>query len=192
MRQSTQALVGSSMLAAFGLWMFVRNRDSGESGDAIDAGKSAVTSALEDTSIAIRSVVSEWPYPRGSEYSALFEAANTRYNMPHGLLAAQAWQESRFREDIISGRVVSAAGAKGIMQIVPKWHPGVDPLNVPASITYAAAYDAALKKQFGTWELALAAYNWGPGNLSKHVSNREVWPPETLAYVTQISGRISA
>ena len=35
----------------------------------------------------------------------------------------------------------SPAGAEGIAQIVPHWHPGIDPWDPFASLTYAAALD---------------------------------------------------
>jgi soluble lytic murein transglycosylase-like protein len=127
-----------------------------------------------------------WPYPRGIEFKHVFEAAEFEYNIPFGLLARQAWQESRFREDIITGKKVSSANAQGIMQIVPRWHPDVNPLDPIASIKYAAKYDAQLYKIFGTWELALAAYNWGPNNVMKHRNMRAVWPDETTKYASEI------
>lgn len=128
----------------------------------------------------------DWPYPRGREYKLIFDVACEDFRLPPGLLARVAWQESRFREDIISGRKVSKAGATGIMQIVPRWHPNVDPLDVPAAIRYAAKYLAHLRDVFGTWELALAAYNWGPANLFKYRGQREKWPLETSNYSREI------
>jgi soluble lytic murein transglycosylase-like protein len=126
-----------------------------------------------------------WPYPRGIEYKHVFEAAEYEYNIPFGLLARVGWQESRFRQDIITGVKVSSANAQGIMQIVPKWHPDVNPLDAVSSIRYAAKYLAQLRKIFGTWELALAAYNWGPANLMKHTA-RAMWPDETAKYASEI------
>jgi len=127
-----------------------------------------------------------WPYPRGIEYKHVFQAAEFQYNIPYGLLARQAWQESRFREDIITGKKMSAANAQGIMQIVPRWHPDVNPLDPVASIMYAAKYDTELYRAFGTWELALAAYNWGPSNVANAKHKRSVWPIETIKYASEI------
>lgn len=127
---------------------------------------------------------------KGAKYLPILYAAEDRYGIPRDLLARQAYQESRFREDIISGRTVSSAGAVGIMQIVPKWHPGVDPLNVPEAVDYAAKFLAGLKRQFGSWSLALAAYNAGPGNVTKYGGI----PPftETRNYVSQILADVNA
>jgi soluble lytic murein transglycosylase-like protein len=109
------------------------------------------------------------------------------WSIPRDLLARVAYQESHFRDDIINGTTSSAAGAQGIMQIVPKWHPDVNPLDPYAAITYAGRYLRSLYDQFGSWKLALAAYNWGPGNLAKYVNQPGKWPAETLNYVTEIT-----
>jgi soluble lytic murein transglycosylase-like protein len=130
------------------------------------------------------SLVSGWR-ERGTKYLPILYAAEDKYGIPRDLLARLAYQESRFREDIISGATVSPAGALGIMQIVPRFHPNADPLNVPAAIDYAARFLSQLHKQFGTWKLALAAYNAGPGNVTKYGNTV---PPftETQNYVSQI------
>tara|TARA_R110001583_G_scaffold4770_1_gene27079 strand:- start:1567 stop:2055 length:489 start_codon:yes stop_codon:yes gene_type:complete len=116
--------------------------------------------------------------------------------MPRYLLARLLYQESRYRWDIISGETKSSAGAVGIAQIVPKWHPNVNPLNVSESIHYAAKYLTKLKNQFGDWETALAAYNWGMGNVNNAMkSNGYKWlasaPTETQNYVSEIWGDVA-
>lgn len=128
---------------------------------------------------------SEWKNTKNAEkYLALLRAAEIKYGIPQDLLARLAYQESRFRDDIVSGGTVSSAGAQGLMQLVPKWHPSVNPLNVPAAIDYAARYLLQLHRQFGSWQTALAAYNAGPGNVQKYGGV----PPfaETQNYVSQI------
>jgi soluble lytic murein transglycosylase-like protein len=138
-------------------------------------------------------VLADWKR-RGEKYLPLLNAAERRYGIPRDLLARQAYQESRFREDIISGVTRSPAGAIGIMQIIPRWHPSIDPgdaaaderaaLDPARAIDYAAKYLSSLQRQFGSWSLALAAYNAGPGNVQKHNGI----PPfkETRDYVAQI------
>ncbi len=127
---------------------------------------------------------------RGEAYLPLLNAAEDKYGIPRDLLARQAYQESHFRDDIITGATVSPAGALGIMQIVPKWHPGVDPLDVQAAIDYAGSLLRGWFNQFGSWSLALAAYNAGPGNVAKYGGI----PPfeETQKYVADITADIPA
>lgn len=156
---------------------------------------------LESIAVGARKVastISSWFHPSGEQYRPLFDAAEAKYGIPHGLLFRQAFQESRFRTDIITGVVRSAAGAVGIMQIIPRWHPSLDPgdaaaderaaLDPARAIPYAAKYLSQLRKQFGSWPLALAAYNWGPGNVSKNPPDK--WPTETRNYVADITADI--
>lgn len=123
----------------------------------------------------------------------IFRKAEKEHNIPEGLLERVAKQESNFREDIILGKTKSRAGATGIMQIIPKFHPEVNPYNTIDSIFYAGKFLHQLKNQFGTWDLALAAYNWGPGNLQRNLNDHLFewqakldWPKETKNYVKQI------
>lgn len=133
-------------------------------------------------------VLADWKR-NGAAYLPALHAAEVRYKIPTDLLARLAYQESHFRDDIIHGPTVSAAGAQGIMQLVPKWHPGVDPWNVAAAIDYAAQYLRSLYERFGSWPLALAAYNAGPGNVQKYGGIPPF--PETQAYVTQITNDVA-
>jgi soluble lytic murein transglycosylase-like protein len=48
--------------------------------------------------------------------------------------------ESSWRDDIIYGRTKSEVGARGIAQIMPKYHPGVNYDDPVASINYAAKH----------------------------------------------------
>jgi len=127
-----------------------------------------------------------WETPdNGKKYDVYFRQAELINNLPPGLLSRIAYQESRFREDIITGATKSSAGAVGLMQIVPKWHPDVNPLDPIASINYAGEYMARLYNRFGDWKTALAAYNWGQGNVARKGINR--LPQETANYVRDIS-----
>ncbi len=192
-RQTAVLLLGLGGAAALAVWYF-RNRESGESGDVLEEIALTAQKVTEDVVVAAKEVAGAggWPYPRGQEYAGLFRAAESKYGIPQDMLVKQAWQESRFRQDIITGVTRSSAGAVGIMQIIPRWHPEVGEagaLNPAVAIPYAAKYVAALRKQFGTWELAFAAYNWGPGNVQKKLSGQaSSWPSETFAYVKNITG----
>lgn len=124
-----------------------------------------------------------------NKYAPIIAGAEQQNGIPAGLLHRLIYQESRFRSDIIDGRTVSSAGAVGIAQIVPKWHPGVDARDPIQSIQYAAQYLATLRDRLGNWRLALAGYNWGPTNVSNDKSGM-TWPKETRDYVAQISNDV--
>ncbi len=126
-----------------------------------------------------------WKIPEGGLlYEYDFNESSAINNLPDNLLARIAKEECNFIPSIIDGSIVSSANAIGIMQIVPKWHPDVNPYNPTESIHYSGKYIRYLFNQFGSWELAIAAYNWGMGNLRKKgFENR---PTETKNYVINI------
>lgn len=118
---------------------------------------------------------------RGAEYKPHFEKWEKIFSMPQGLLSRVAYQESRF--DPAAHNVGS--NAQGMMQIVPRWHPEAKPYDPIHSIEYAARYLVRLHGRFGSWHKALAAYNWGQGNLSKY--GMDNLPKETRNYVAEIT-----
>ena len=108
--------------------------------------------------------------------------------IPRGLLKKVLFQESRFREDIISGAKRSPKKATGIAQFMPDTAKelGIDPTDPKQAIPAAGKYLSSLKKQTGSWEGAVAAYNWGIGNLTRQGIERA--PEETRNYLQAIVG----
>jgi soluble lytic murein transglycosylase-like protein len=129
-----------------------------------------------------------WRIPeRGQKYAELFQRSEYNYGIPRFLLAKQAEQESNYDPN-----AESHAGAQGIMQIVPRWHPGVNPFNVNEAIPYAAKFMRDLYDRFGSWQKALAAYNAGPTALQRRIDTHgDNWlvhmPRETRDYVARIT-----
>lgn len=130
------------------------------------------------------------PPARAAPYLAAIRESEARYSLPHNLLARVIYQESRFLPEIIDGRVRSSAGAIGIAQFMPATARdlGVDPLDAFASIDAAARYLAQLHRAAGSWQGALAAYNWGIGNLQRR--GIDAAPEETRRYVAEIGGDV--
>jgi soluble lytic murein transglycosylase-like protein len=161
--------------------------------DTAAAAPSGIATAFEDAGVSVQETIgSSWPFPRGQEYQPLFDAATAKYGLPPMLLANQGWKESRFRPDIIDGTVTSKRGATGIMQLIPRYYPGVDPLDPAQAIDAAAKSDAEYYRRFGSWDLALAAYNWGPTNLARNLNMpRDTWPRETQDYYNVILSRVT-
>jgi hypothetical protein len=123
----------------------------------------------------------------GVPYANLFSQAASRYGVDASLLAAVASQESSF-----NSQAVSPAGAQGLMQFMPATAKGlgVNALDPTSAINGAAKYLSSLTKQFGTTELALAAYNAGPGTVSRYGGI----PPysETQNYVRAVMTKAEA
>ena len=90
-----------------------------------------------------------------------------------GILAV----ESSWRDDIIYGRTQSKAGARGIAQIMPEYHPGVNYDDPVASINYAAKHlKGLIAATGGDVNRAIQAYNGGLGGIGKSEENREYLP----------------
>lgn len=105
-----------------------------------------------------------------------------RTKLPSGLLAAVARRESNFNPRAVNKK----SGATGLFQFMPETAAslGIDPTDAKQSALGAGVYLAHLLRQFGSLPMALAAYNWGPGNLVKYGAQKA--PPETIEYVRNI------
>jgi soluble lytic murein transglycosylase-like protein len=135
-----------------------------------------------------------------AKYAPQIESAASSNGIDPVVFAKLAKAESAFRSDIVSGKQKSSAGAVGIVQMVPKYHPNVDFNRVKTDTQYAlnegARYFSELLNRFGgDYEKAAAAYNWGPTNLSKLLANQQKaadWkkhlPGETKDYLRKIFG----
>lgn len=132
---------------------------------------------------------------QGPTWVPTINAAEEQYGIPHNLLARVAYEESHFRPDIIQGRNLSPAGAIGIMQLLPKFFPGAG-VSPAADIYAAAGLLADLYDRFHDWQIALAAYNWGQGNVhheyakDAHQYILADMPGETQNYVKQITADV--
>jgi hypothetical protein len=123
----------------------------------------------------------------GVPYADLFTQAGARHGVSPALLAGVARTESGFNSS-----AVSSAGATGLMQFMPATAEGlgVDATDPASSIDGAARYLSSLTRQFGSTELALAAYNAGPGTVQRYGGI----PPygETKSYVQKVTSAAEA
>ena len=123
--------------------------------------------------------------PNATKFIPVISTAETLNGIPKGLSARQCYQESRFNPVARN----AASGAIGLFQLLPQYFPGagVDPAK---DIGTATKYLAALTKRFGgDWQLGLAAYDFGPGNIDKWMKDKGTFatlPLETRNYVSQI------
>jgi len=129
-------------------------------------------------------------------YFPLFEEKLAKYNLPLEL------KYLAIVESALNPRAVSRMGASGLWQFM--FYTGkmyklevntyVDERYDPIKSTEAACqYLSSLYQMYGNWELVLAAYNAGPGNVNKAIRRSEglknYWiirrnlPRETQGYV---------
>lgn len=108
--------------------------------------------------------------------------AATRWNVSAALLAAQLMAESNFNPF-----ASSPAGAQGIAQFIPSTAAAYglnDPFDPVEAIDAQAHLMSDLIRQFGSPQLALAAYNAGPAPVEACHCVPAI--PETTAYVSRI------
>ncbi|KRA31153.1 MULTISPECIES: transglycosylase SLT domain-containing protein [unclassified Nocardioides] len=120
-------------------------------------------------------------------YAGLINAAAARTGVPGELLAAVAKQESGFNP-----KAVSPAGAQGLMQLMPGTARGLgveNPFDPAQAIDGAARLLRSLIDRFGQTDLALAAYNAGPGAVARY----DGIPPyrETQNYVRNVMAMVN-
>ncbi len=102
-----------------------------------------------------------------TDMDAIFEEAASLYQLPVKLLRAVAKAESGFNP-----KAVSKAGAMGVMQLMPATARSLgvsDPYDARQNILGGAKYLKQNLERFGgNISLALAAYNAGPGSVTKY------------------------
>ncbi len=127
------------------------------------------------------------------DLNAVYQAAGQEWNVDPNLLRAVAGQESGGLAN--PDQAVSSAGAQGRMQLMPGTaaQMGVTDTSDPVQNVYGGAkYLSSLLDKYGSPELALSAYNAGPGRVDDHLANGTPLPAETVAYVPEIARRYQA
>lgn len=119
-------------------------------------------------------------------YDEIIKREVAKYkNLTFEQVKAVIWQESAFNPNAKSG-----ADARGLMQIVPKWHPTLSNyFNPQENIAYGVKFlSSLLTKYKGNFNLALAGYNAGSGNVAKY---NGIPPfPETQNYIVKVNERL--
>lgn len=101
------------------------------------------------------------------KWAPFLASTELAYGIPTNLLARMAFQESSYEQDIIDGTRASPAGALGLMQLEPQYFDTVrrpipfTDTDTQDQITQAAQDLVQQYARFGSWALALAAYNAG-------------------------------
>lgn len=128
-----------------------------------------------------------------TSYDNLIDQASRQYGVEPALIKAVIRQESAFNPD-----AVSHAGAKGLMQLMDNTGRGLgvtDPFDPVQNIHGGTKYLANLLRKYdGQVEIALAAYNAGPGRVDRLGIRTEsdlnekfrLLPAETQNYIHKV------
>ena len=117
-----------------------------------------------------------------TEYVQLACDAAKKYGVDERLVLAVIDQESKFKNNL-----TSPAGAQGLMQLMPDTARGLgvtNPMDPAQNIDGGVRLlKQLLDKYNGNVTNALAAYNWGPGNVDKYLAGKKSMPAETKDYI---------
>lgn len=144
-----------------------------------------------NTSNGISSANIHTNYEGKQEIYNAVEKASKKYGVDSNLILGIIKQESDFNP-----KVVSSAGAKGLMQLMPEncKEDGVsDPFNIEQNIDGGVKQlKGYIDRYNGSVEMALMAYNAGPGTMQRRgvtsVEHLYKMPKETQNYVPKVMG----
>ncbi len=123
-------------------------------------------------------------------YLDLVREASQNFAVPEAIVLAVIKNESGFQED-----AVSAAGATGLMQIMPDTFTylcskrnleAMDPVRLiepDVNIEFGTYYLSLLFARFEDWDVTLAAYNAGQGRVGQWLKNEEYAKDGKLFYI---------
>ncbi len=116
-------------------------------------------------------------------YLDMAKTAARKYGVPEDLFLRLVQQESGWNPNAVSPK-----GAVGLAQLMPETadHLGVDETDPQSNLEGGARYLARMYARFGSWKLALAAYNAGPEAVE--AAGGVPAYQETLDYVAAILG----
>ncbi|MBW2559478.1 MAG: lytic transglycosylase domain-containing protein [Deltaproteobacteria bacterium] len=120
----------------------------------------------------------------GKTMDRIIDRSSEKYGVDVDLIRAVIRAESDF-----DPRATSPKGAMGLMQLMPETARDLgveDPYDPAQNVLAGTRYLKMLLDRYdGNADVALAAYNWGMGNVERNPGSL---PEETKTYITRITG----
>jgi peptidoglycan DL-endopeptidase CwlO len=162
-------VLGLLLVAAAGAWLAV----------AVAAASAEQEPAAKPVAKPAQTSALLCPLPK--RFRPAFERAGRQTDLPLSLLTAVARVESNLRH---SAR--SRAGARGLLQVLPSTahELALDADHPPSNVLAGARYLRLMLDRFHSTDLALAAYNAGPGAVARAGGAPSA---EVLTYVANVT-----
>lgn len=194
----TKNNLGWLILIGVAGWVYYQKSQQDSGGNSNDSAVSFMDDPLASVSDVIVSTTAGWKsVGDAAQWVPVLNAAEIQFGIPADLLARIAYQESRFRTDIITGAKDSPAGAAGLMQLMPQYFNSVKvarpftPDDTVAQIQEAAQLLASNYRTLQTWPLAVAAYNAGVGTIQSgnaSAANKAATASYVAAIIADVPG----
>ncbi|WP_224243573.1 lytic transglycosylase domain-containing protein [Hyalangium gracile] len=130
------------------------------------------------------------------QFKGAIESAAAKAGVPASMLTAQIWQESRGNIAAVTTNGGNGLTDTGLMQVNPNTfgelqakYPELQGKNLAdpeTNILAGAFYMKDMKEQFGSWDLALRAYNSGPNGVDRGNPNAIPAGTGDATYVTKV------
>jgi soluble lytic murein transglycosylase-like protein len=157
---------------------------------ALLQARDATAAAVAPAAPAAQPALAEKLPEHGRPWAGAIAGAATAAGIDPALLGAVVWAESSF-----DPQASSPAGARGLAQLMPGTarELGVDIDDPAANLAGGARYLRAQLDRFGDVELALAAYNAGPGRVAQAggvpaIAETRAYVPRVLDYFARLQG----
>lgn len=124
------------------------------------------------------------------EYEEYVMKYSEEYNVPPAIIYSVIKAESSF-----NSAAISSAGAVGLMQLMPDTFEDIASRLLGESVNEGLLYDPNTNIKYGTfylkhlydrfksWDLTFAAYNAGPSNVNKWLTNPEYIINNEIVYI---------
>lgn len=153
----------------------------------------ALNAAGPALALVLSLISADAPAQQVERWRPLAAQAAARFGLPLAWVLAVIEAESGGRTELGGRPITSAAGAMGLMQIMPatwaelcaRYRLGGNPHDPRDNIVAGTAYLRQMYDRFGYPGL-FAAYNAGPGRYAQFAEHGRPLPRETRAYVARI------